>query len=119
MQFQASQGYVATPQNAPWPSRIHATTAGHGRAPDPGGVPASDGSRAEHRWGSRWVSHVRGMKALAIANQKDGVGKTSTAVHLADGWRRAGKRVLLVDLDQQGHASIWLRSRDPYQGLFT
>lgn len=49
------------------------------------------------------------MQTLAIANMKGGSGKTSIAVHLADGVRRLGARVLLIDLDQQAHATLWLR----------
>jgi chromosome partitioning protein len=48
------------------------------------------------------------MKTIAVINNKGGVGKTTTAVHLAAGVAREGRNVLLVDLDSQGSASLSL-----------
>ncbi len=58
-------------------------------------------------------------KVIAIANQKGGVGKTSTTVNLGAGLVRQGYDVLLIDLDSQANLTMALGFQNPDDMEFT
>lgn len=52
------------------------------------------------------------MLIIAIASMKGGVGKTTLAVHLAEAFAKRKVRTLVVDMDTQGHAALYLGAED-------
>ena len=52
------------------------------------------------------------MRTIAVVNQKGGVGKTTVAINLSAAMAREGRRVLLLDLDPQGHCAVGMAVPD-------
>jgi len=84
---------AATPKPVPWSSEER----GRGR-----------GARATGYTAAMPPSKPRPCRVIALINQKGGVGKTTTTVNLAAAIALTGRRVLVVDMDPQAHASLHL-----------
>ncbi len=55
------------------------------------------------------------MRVISFANHKGGVGKTTTVVNTAFAFSRMGQRILVVDMDPQGNATLTLGGVDPFE----